>query len=121
MGVDEYDANGYCPLVHATIELIGRRWVGVIFLAVDGGAERFSDIRDAVPGLSDRLLSQRLRELEEEDIIKRSGDGRDVRYSITPKGADLFPVFCAVSEFVSKWVVTDCTSSGPALTKDIAD
>lgn len=97
--------ESYCPLVHAAIELIGRRWVGVILLAVEGGAERFSDIRDAVPGLSDRLLSQRLRELEDEKIVARTGGGRDVRYSVTDRGLALFPVLQAVSTYVETWVI----------------
>lgn len=99
-----HNDESYCPLVHAAIELIGRRWVGVILIAVEGGAERFSDIRDAVPGLSDRLLSQRLRELEDEQIIARTGGGRDVRYSVTDKGLALFPVFSAVTTYVETWV-----------------
>ncbi len=115
--------ESYCPLVHAAIELIGRRWVGVILIAVEDGADRFSDIRDAVPGLSDRLLAQRLRELEKESIIDRIGEGRDVRYSVTEKGMALFPVFQAISVFVQEWVVgtrtdrvtvSDPASSDPA-------
>ncbi len=98
--------QSYCPLIHAAIELVGRRWVGVILLAVEDGAERFSDIRDAVPGLSDRLLAQRLRELEDESIIARVGSGREVRYSVTEKGLALFPVFRAISDYVAEWVVT---------------
>lgn len=104
----ESSDHTYCPLVHATVELIGRRWVGVILIAVEGGAARFGEIRDTVPGLSDRLLSQRLRELEAEGIVQRSGCGRDVRYAITEKGRDLFPVLDAVGVFVTKWVNSDC-------------
>lgn len=97
--------DSYCPLVHAAIELIGRRWVGVILIAVEDGAERFSDIRGAVPGLSDRLLAQRLRELEQERIIERVGDGREVRYLVTEKGLALFPVLEAISRYVQEWVI----------------
>lgn len=109
--------ESYCPLVHAAIELVGRRWVGVILIAVEGGAERFSDIRDAVPGLSDRLLAQRLRELEDEAIIDRAGGGRDVRYSVTDKGLALFPVFNAIASFVQEWVVGN--ESACATTKTV--
>ena len=63
---------GYCPRFHYAVELIGRRWSGAIILVMLGGASRYSEIRDAIPGLSDRLLSERLRELETEGIIDRT-------------------------------------------------
>ena len=58
-------AQGVCPHFHAAIELIGKRWTGAIVSALTEGPLRFGELARAVPGLSDRLLSQRLRELEE--------------------------------------------------------
>ncbi len=63
--------NGVCPHFHAAIELIGKRWTGAILSALTEGPQRFAELVRAVPGLSDRLLSQRLRELEEEGLVER--------------------------------------------------
>ncbi len=61
----------FCPQFHHAVELIGRRWTGVIVRALMGGAVRFSDVSASIPGLSDRLLSERLKELESEGIVQR--------------------------------------------------
>ena len=63
MSGDRPDA--FCPRFHHAIELIGRRWSGAILRAMLSGSARFSEIAATVPGLSDRLLSERLKELEE--------------------------------------------------------
>ena len=63
--------QGVCPHFHAAIELIGKRWTGAIVCALTEGPLRFGELAKAVPGLSDRLLSQRLRELEEEGLVER--------------------------------------------------
>ncbi len=75
-----------CPHFHAAIELIGKRWTGAIVCALTERPMRFGELGKAVPGLSDRLLSQRLRELEEEGWSSaRSKPGTPVRvtYSLT--------------------------------------
>jgi DNA-binding HxlR family transcriptional regulator len=93
---------------HRAIELIGRRWNGVIVRALLAGELRFSDVRAAVPGLSDRLLAERLRELEREGVVTRlrpaSAGGSS--YSLTPKGEALAPVLDAMSSWASTWVDT---------------
>ncbi len=60
-----------CPHFHAAIELIGKRWTGAIVCALTERPMRFGELGKAVPGLSDRLLSQRLRELEDEGLVER--------------------------------------------------
>ena len=62
----------FCPYYHRAVELIGRRWSGVILRALLTGVCRFSDLTAAIPGLSDRLLSERLKEFEAEGGAKRS-------------------------------------------------
>src|ERR1700709_482621 len=84
-----------CSLYHHAIELIGKRWTGAILLVLMDGPCHFSQVRDLVPEISDRLLSERLKELEAEDIVERRViDGAPVRveYSLTPKGRALEPV-----------------------------
>ena len=64
--------TAFCPNFHHAVEVIGRRWTGAILRAMLAGTERFSDLAATVPGLSDRLLSERLKELEAEGIVTRA-------------------------------------------------
>lgn len=95
-----------CPHFHAAIELIGKRWSGAIIWALSDHQMRFGDLKRAVPGLSDRLLSQRLRELESAGLIHRQvEDGKPVRviYSLSEKGRGLIPAVRAVEEWAADW------------------
>ena len=96
-----------CPRFHYAVELIGRRWTGAILRALLAGATRYSDIIHSVPGLSDRLLSERLRELEAEGIVKRTVFPEmpvRIEYHLTAKGESLESVLAAVSEWAETWV-----------------
>jgi DNA-binding HxlR family transcriptional regulator len=99
MGMARDEACGYCPHFHRAIELIGRRWTGAILQSLLDGTTRFSDIRDSVPGLSDRLLSERLRELEELGVVERNADARDVQYRLTEVGEGIEPVLDSVGDW----------------------
>jgi DNA-binding HxlR family transcriptional regulator len=97
----------YCPRFHHAIEVLGRRWTGVILLAMHHGASRYCEIREAIPGLSDRLLSERLRELEAEGIVNREVLPEmppAVRYSLSRKGRGLGPVFAALATWSQQYV-----------------
>ena len=99
-------APGVCPHFHAAIELIGKRWTGAIVSALTEGPLRFGELARAVPGLSDRLLSQRLRELEEEGVVKReveAGSPVRVSYSLTEKGAELRPAIQELKLWAKRW------------------
>src|SRR3954452_4227457 len=88
------DRPACCGLYHRAIELVGKRWTGAILLVLMDGPLHFSGIRQLVPELSDRLLSERLKELEGEGIVERRVlDGSPVRveYSLTAKGRALEP------------------------------
>ena len=83
-----------CVYYHRAVELIGKRWSGAIVAVLLDGPLHFSDIRRAVPEISDRLLSERLKELEAEGLVERRViDGSPVRteYSLTRKGKALEP------------------------------
>ncbi len=100
------DAPRVDPSYHAAIELIGRRWSGVILFALGDGPLRFAEIATAVPKLSDRLLSQRLKELESEGLVSRSVEaGTPVRvtYSLTPKGSALGPTISELRNWARSW------------------
>ena len=60
-----------CPRYEHAIQLLGKRWTGLILDTLMGGPKRFCELTTEVEGLSDRVLSDRLRELELEGIIER--------------------------------------------------
>ena len=104
--------EAYCARFHHAIELIGRRWTGAILLALRCGRSRYCEIRDAVPGLSDHLLSDRLRQLEARGLVERHVTPTtpvQVRYELTPMGHGLGPVLDAVSIWANQWLETDPT------------
>ena len=96
----------FCPVFQATAELIGRRWTAAIIRNLLAGAVRFSDILAQVPGLSDRLLTERLRELEGEGIVARTVIPESpvrVEYALTPKGQDLRAIVEALDAWTGRW------------------
>ena len=104
--IDDEFARGHCARFQSAIELIGRRWSGAILVAMQAGATRFSEIRDRVPGLSDRLLSDRLRELEAAGLIAREvvpDVPVQVRYALTAKAGDLMPIARDLAEWAARW------------------
>src|SRR3954463_11814965 len=101
------DRPACCGLYHHAIELVGKRWTGAILLVLMDGPLHFSGIRQLVPELSDRLLSERLKELEGEGIVERRVlDGSPVRveYSLTSKGRALEPALGALKEWAREHV-----------------
>lgn len=103
----------FCPLYHRAIEIVGRRWTGVIVRALLTGSTRFGQIRAAVPGLSDRLLSERLKELESEGIVERDVRPETpvrVEYHLTPKGEALAGIVAATSAWAEQWLAPDDAS-----------
>jgi DNA-binding HxlR family transcriptional regulator len=95
-----------CPHFHAAIELVGKRWSGAILSALSDGPSRFGEVNAAVPGMSDRLLSRRLRELESAGLVQRevdAGPPTRVSYSLTEKGTDLDPALRELREWGQRW------------------
>lgn len=98
--------HGVCPHFHAAIELIGKRWTGAIVCALTERPMRFGELGKAVPGLSDRLLSQRLRELEDEGLVQReveAGSPVRVTYSLTAMGQELDPAIRELRIWARRW------------------
>lgn len=96
----------YCPAFQATLELIGRRWSGSIIRSMLSGSVRFGEILSRVPGLSDRLLSERLRELEAAGIVTRTvypDIPVRIEYHLTEKGRELESIVATIDEWTAKW------------------
>lgn len=106
-GPTETAARPVCPEFHQAVELIGRRWTGAILFALCEGPCRFGELSESVPGVSDRLLSCRLRELEGEGIVTRSvsaGSPVRVAYELTAKGQALGPAIDELRDWAQSWV-----------------
>jgi DNA-binding HxlR family transcriptional regulator len=96
-----------CVYYHRAVELIGKRWSGAILAVLLDGPLHFSDIRRLVPDISDRLLSERLKELEAEGLVERRViDGSPVRteYSLTRKGKALGPSLRSIEGWAQAWL-----------------
>jgi DNA-binding HxlR family transcriptional regulator len=96
-----------CSLYHQAIELVGKRWTGAIVAVLLDGPARFSEIRECVPDLSDRLLSERLKELEAEAIVERQvidGNPPRVQYLLTDKGMALEPALLSLRSWARTWL-----------------
>jgi DNA-binding HxlR family transcriptional regulator len=96
-----------CPRFHMAAELIGKKWTGAILRALQADRCRFTEIAAMVPGLSDRLLSERLKELEHEGIIARVVTPETpvrIEYHLTEKGVALEEVMNAIGSWAERWV-----------------
>jgi len=101
------DLTEYCEKYEQAMSLLGKRWTGLILRALLSGATRFSAICAYVPGLSDRLLSERLKELEAEGIVQRLVYPETpvrIEYVLTPKGRQLRDIVEAVQAWADAWV-----------------
>ena len=105
-----------CPRFHRASELIGRRWTGAIIFVLLKSRCRFATLRDAIPDITDRMLSDRLQELEQEGIVERTVVPETpvrVEYELTKKGRALASAVSAISEWADKWVPLDPPAARP--------
>jgi DNA-binding HxlR family transcriptional regulator len=111
-----------CPYYHQAVELIGRRWTGaIVSVLIHRQALRFGEIAEAVPELSDRLLSERMKELEARGMVQRivhPGPPIRVAYQLTDMGRDLQNAVGELRSWARRWLphpITDSTRpAGPA-------
>jgi len=96
-----------CDQFHRAIELIGRRWTGAIIFLLLKSRCRYATLRDAIPGITDRMLSERLQELESEGIVERivlPETPVRVEYALTKKGRALAAATDAIADWAHAWV-----------------
>ena len=96
-----------CARFHLASELIGRRWTGAIIYVLLRSRCRFATLRSAIPDITDRMLSDRLQELEQEGIVERTVIPETpvrVEYALTKKGRALASAMDAIAEWAEKWV-----------------
>lgn len=96
----------FCPEFHKAVELIGQRWTGAIIREMLAGECRFSELRHAIPEISDRMLCARLKGLETAGIVERRVYAETpvrVEYQLTDKGLALQHVFSAIGQWAYQW------------------
>lgn len=96
-----------CKRYEQAIQLLGKRWTGLILDTMLEGPQRFCEMTTIVEGLSDRVLSDRLRELESEGVVERVVYPQipvRVEYRLTEKGRDLRPVVQAIHQWAEAWI-----------------
>ncbi len=96
-----------CPRYEHAIQILGKRWTGLLLDALMSGPRRFCEMTTLVEGLSDRVLSDRLRELELEGVVQRVVYPQipvRVEYQLTEKGYALKPVIDAIHAWAQQWV-----------------
>ncbi len=107
-----------CPRYEHAIQLLGKRWTGLLLYALLEGPRRFCELTNTVEGLSDRVLSDRLRELELEGVVERIVYPQipvRVEYQLTDKGRALEPVVQEIQKWATSWVtLLDSSLQSPA-------
>jgi DNA-binding HxlR family transcriptional regulator len=96
-----------CPLYHEAVELVGRRWTGAILRVLMDGPLRFSEVSQTIPELSDRLLSERMKELESRGLVTRTvvpGPPLRVRYELSEMGRELGPALVEIEAWAQRWL-----------------
>src|SRR6478609_11592433 len=95
------------PKVEKSFELIGKKWTGLIIYVLMSGPKRFSELNESIPALSRRLLTERIKELEDHGIVVRNViPDRPIRseYSLTQKGTELGKILGPISQWAESWV-----------------
>jgi DNA-binding HxlR family transcriptional regulator len=95
-----------CP-IKTSLGVLGKKWTMLVLRDIGFvGVDRFNRLLDSIPGLTPRVLSMRLKELEEEGFIECIENGKSpliVRWALTEKGRDVLPILMLVTAFGSKW------------------
>jgi DNA-binding HxlR family transcriptional regulator len=104
-----------CPKVEIALSLLGKRWNGMIIHVLLDGPKRFKDLNEMIPHISQKMLAERLKELEQEGIIHREvlpETPVKVIYQLTEKGEELQPVLSEIAAWADKNCVPGKSGSG---------
>ncbi|AEP00114.1 helix-turn-helix domain-containing protein [Weizmannia coagulans] len=96
-----------CPRFEKAFQLLGKRWVGVIIRVLSNGPMRFNEMAELIPHISQKVLSERLKELEDQGILVREVYPESpvrIEYRLTEKGEAIKPVLDEVQNWADKWV-----------------
>ncbi|MED3662107.1 helix-turn-helix domain-containing protein [Ureibacillus sp. FSL K6-8385] len=102
-----------CPKFEKAVSIISQRWTALVIYELLSGPKRFSEIQSAI-GISGKVLSDRLKELEQMDIIDRKvipATPVMIEYSLTEKGRAMEPILKSIEEWSQQWISVDSTQS----------
>ncbi|MFB5678051.1 winged helix-turn-helix transcriptional regulator [Paenibacillus terreus] len=101
------ETSQLCPRFEKAVELLSKRWTTLIVYQLMAGPQRFVAIENSLPNLSGKVLSERLKELEEEGIIERTVYPEKpvrIEYSLTQKGRELAPLLENIQSWATRWI-----------------
>lgn len=96
-----------CPKFEQAFQMLGKRWTGVILRVLSKGPLRFNEMADNIPHISQKMLSDRLKELEEQGMIIREVypvTPVRIEYRLSDRGEALCPVLDEVQKWADKWI-----------------
>jgi DNA-binding HxlR family transcriptional regulator len=96
-----------CPKFEAAIEILSKKWTGLIIRVLMEKNSRFRDIREQIPLMSERMLAERLKELEAHGLVQRTVYPETpvrIEYSLTEKGKALEPVLGSIQHWAEEWM-----------------
>ncbi|KAA8782336.1 helix-turn-helix transcriptional regulator [Paenibacillus amylolyticus] len=106
MKVEDQDMR-MCPRFETAFSFLGKRWNGLIIQTLMSGSKRFKDISNLIPSMSDKMLSERMKDLESEGILVRHVYPETpvrIEYELTEKGKALQPVMNQIQDWAEHWV-----------------
>src|SRR6266571_1157906 len=121
---DSPEISPVCSRFHRAIELIGSRWTGAILQTLLQGRSRYAGIKAAVPDITDRMLSERLRSLEAEGLVERAVIPETpvrVEYELTTKGRELQNALREIGSWAERWIPLEESEAGDSVRKPKAD
>ncbi|WP_139996435.1 winged helix-turn-helix transcriptional regulator [Paenibacillus paridis] len=101
------DYSTMCPKYEAAADILGKKWTGRIIRVLLGGPKRFKEIKEQIPEMSDKMLTDRMKELESITIIKRQVYPEmpvRIEYELTGKGRELEPVIESIQKWGEQWM-----------------
>ena len=111
------EIDPYCPYYAAAMDQLGRRWAGAVLRALMIGSTRFRDLARTIPGITDRMLSQRLKDLEAGGLVERvvhPSTPVQVEYRLTAKGTALGDVLLHLNQWALDWITLPGKAAGDA-------
>ncbi|GIO83699.1 HxlR family transcriptional regulator [Paenibacillus faecis] len=103
----EENQHAMCPRFESAFVILGKRWNGLIIHTLMSGPKRFKDISNGIPAMSDKMLSERMKDLENEGIVVRHVYPETpvrIEYELTEKGKALSPVMEQVQHWAEAWI-----------------
>ena len=110
-----------CSRFHQAVELIGGRWTGAIIQTLLQGKTRYALIKAAIPDITDRMLSERLRSLESEELLTRKVVPESpvrVEYELTEKGRSLENSLTEIGAWAERWIPLDDEDENRAIDRE---